>query len=83
MRNKFENLYENYGCGWLIFIVIIALGLAFGIMCFEGWILMLVWNALLPSLWAAAPILSFWQCVGIVFLLDLIGSLLFKRGSRD
>lgn len=66
-----------------------CLGLAFGIILiyalanlFVGWLFMSLWNWLLPLIWIAAPIFTFWQALGIVMLLTIIGSL-FKSNSKQ
>ena len=56
--------------------------LAFGADCLIGWIFMLLWNWIAPIFWVSAPILTFWQGVGCVILLELIGSF-FKSSSND
>ena len=82
MKNKISDLYEGCGCflGTLILIgiFIFALGLAFGILCFEGWIFMLLWNWLAVELFSAS-VLSYWICVGIVAALNFMGRLLRPR----
>lgn len=84
MKNKVVNLYEDCGCllGTLALLIIIALALAiaFGVFCFEGWIFMLLWNWLAVELFGA-NILGYWVCVGIVFGLTFIGNLLFHRNK--
>ena len=42
----------------------------------ESYVLMLLWNWLAPLFWSAAPILGFWECAGIIFLINLIGSII-------
>jgi len=44
---------------------------------FLGWVLMSLWNWLVPIFWVAAPILTYWQATGIVVLISIIGRLLF------
>ena len=56
---------------WFITILVI-LGLAFGFMCLNGWLIMLVWNATLPAIFGFTT-LTFWQAFG----LDLLVWLLF------
>jgi hypothetical protein len=80
MKNKLEDLFDTYSTGTAIFIVVIAFlligALAFGILCFEGWILMLLWNAILVPLFHFGA-LKFWWAVGII----LICNILFKSAS--
>lgn len=43
---------------------------------FESYVLMLLWNWLAPLFWSAAPELTFLQCIGIIVLINLIGSII-------
>jgi len=56
--------------GCLICIVVIA---SFFL---ESYVLMLLWNWLAPLFWSEAPILGFWECIGIIVLINLIGSII-------
>jgi hypothetical protein len=56
---------------WFISIIVV-LGLVFGFMCLNGWLIMLVWNATLPAIFGFTA-LTFWQAFG----LDLLVWLLF------
>lgn len=90
MKNSVVDIYDRCGCllGTLLVIlcVILALGIAFGVFCLEGWIFMLLWNWLAIALFSA-PYFGYWLCVGIVFALNFLGRLIFGRGriqsSRD
>lgn len=74
---------DGWGCGaWLLCIVLI-LAIAFGCLCFEAWIVMLLWNAVVPQIWAAAPELSFWTTVGLMLLCNLLFGRVFKIKSKD
>ena len=59
---------KTMGC--LISILIIA---AFFL---ESYVLMILWNWLTPLFWSSAPELTFWECGGIILLINLIGSIL-------
>lgn len=61
---------------------IIALVIIIGLAAFEGWIFMLLWNWLVPMFWTTAPILSIWQSIGILFLINIIGKLFFGNKSN-
>lgn len=82
MRNSIDGIYEACGCLFgtivLILCVVLILGIAFGVFCFQGWIFMLLWNWLAVSLFNA-PALGYWVCVGIVFSLNFLGKLIFGR----
>ena len=84
MGQKIKNLWNAAGGGALallavVLVLAIALGLVFGIMALEAWILMLLWNAVIPSLWVGAPSLTFWLAFGLL----LICNILFKSRSRS
>lgn len=78
--NKVKRLYQ--ACGWFLATIIILLlvalvvGIAFGTLCLEGWLFMLLWNWVAVELFSA-PILGYWLCVGIVMFITFIGRLLF------
>ena len=57
--------------GWLIAIVI-ALGIIFGVLCFESWLIMLLWNATLPVVFGGVAVIGFWQSVCINLLVILL-----------
>lgn len=76
MLNKIAIFFDEHETGvavaLTILLVLLSLGLAFGIACLWGWVFMLVWNNLLPLLWAEAPTIGFWLSVGIVFVVRLL-----------
>lgn len=57
--------------GWLI-AVIFALGIIFGVLCLESWLIMLLWNATLPVVFGGVTAIGFWQSVGINLLTILL-----------
>ena len=57
--------------GWLIAIVI-ALGVIFGVLCLESWLIMLLWNATLPVVFSGVAAIGFWQSVCINLLVILL-----------
>lgn len=57
--------------GWLIAIVI-ALGVIFGVLCLESWLIMLLWNATLPVVLSGVTAIGFWQSVCINLLVILL-----------
>ena len=82
MKDNMVEMCEKCGClagGLLITLcLILALGIAFGVFCFEGWIFLLLWDWIAVGCFSA-PILGYWVCVGIVFGLNFIGRLIFGR----
>ena len=84
MGQKIKNLWNAAGGGALallavVLVLAIALGLVFGIMALEAWILMLLWNAVITTLWVGAPSLTFWLAFGLI----LICNILFKSRPRS
>ena len=57
--------------GWLI-AIIIGLGVIFGVLCLESWLIMLLWNATLPVVFSGVTAIGFWQSVGINLLVILL-----------
>ena len=57
--------------GWII-AIIIALGIIFGVLCFESWLIMLLWNATLPVVFGGVTAIGFWQSVCINLLVILL-----------
>ena len=75
---------EELGCGGFIFVVLLILALAFGIMCFEAWIAMLIWNCVVVALFATLPIIGFWQTFLILMLINIVfGGLKTVVKTRD
>jgi hypothetical protein len=52
--------------------IILAIGIAFGLMCLSGWLIMLLWNAILPTVFSGVSAITFWKAVGIDILLWLL-----------
>ena len=60
------------GLGFIMFVLFVLFIFA----CFSGFIFMLLWNWIVPLFWIDAPILTFWQGVGVVVLFKIVGILL-------
>lgn len=56
----------------IIGLVVAILALIAGALALSGWIFQLVWNWVIPGAFGWTT-LTFWQSVGIVFLLGFIG----------
>jgi hypothetical protein len=77
--NKLTNKKDDVGCSTYILIIIIAIALAFGFSCLYAWVGMLLWNWVMPMIWASAPVMTFWPMWG---LLELC-SILFKTHNYN
>jgi hypothetical protein len=62
---------DDLGCGCAILAFLGIIVLALGVFCFEGWLLMALWNWLLVGFGLAE--ISFIKGCGFVILLNLIG----------
>ena len=66
-----DNMSELiFGIVWTLFSTSFL-----AIMLFNAWILELLWNWLAPIFWSNAPVLSFWQTFGILFLMQIIANM--------
>jgi hypothetical protein len=70
--NKLLEQKEEAGCATLIVAVIFVIALAFGISCLYAWIGMLLWNWIVPMLWAGAPVMTFWPMWGLCELCSIL-----------
>ena len=72
---KISDAWETYSVGVAILaiigIVIGALALSFGVMCFQAWLVMLLWNWVAVDLFGA-PVLGFWMAFGLRWLCSLL-----------
>lgn len=66
---------EDYSVWQNILIItitpIFALAIAFGVMCLNSWLIMLLWNAVLTSVFGWTTI-TFWQTFGIYLIIWLL-----------
>ena len=62
-------------------MVILVLAVSFGVLCFEAWIGMLLFNWVM-SLFGWAVALTFWQAFGICALLTFVGGF-FKTATKS
>lgn len=72
--------------GWIIAIILV-LGTIFGVLCFESWLIMLLWNATLPVVFSGVTAIGFWQSVCINLLVILlfggVGKIITAFTSKD
>ena len=76
MKNSFGKLKDEHGIAVAIITYAIAtvlvLGLLAGLFFFEVWVAMLLWNAILPALFTFVGPITYWQMVGLQFLIALL-----------
>lgn len=79
MNYNFDKLFDkkdDIGCLGIILMVILVFAIAFGFSCLYAWIAMLLWNWVMPMIWAGAPVMTFWPMWG---LYELCGFLFRSR----
>ena len=76
MKNSFSKLKDEGGVGYAITIyaiaIVLVLGLLVGLFFLEVWVTMLLWNAILPALFTFIGPITYWQMVGLQFLIALL-----------
>lgn len=76
MKNSFKKLTEEHGAGYAIAIYAIVIAfllvLVVGLLALEAWAAMLLWNAILPVLFTFVGPITYWQMVGLQFLIALL-----------
>lgn len=66
---------ESIGAFGIFLLVLLVLGICFGLACFGWWIGMLLWNYILCTVWGFTALhLTFWQFAGF----DILCGMLFK-----
>lgn len=68
------NNLHKLSTGQIIGLLIAAIVLLLAIIAFNGFLVMLLWNALVPTLFNGAAMTSIWQGIGLLILASLIGS---------
>ena len=79
LMNNLAKKHNDLGCGTYLVAFIIALALIFAFSCLNAWVAMLLWNWVMPMIWAEVPIMAFWPMWGLVELC----SILFKSKNFD
>ena len=67
-------MIEKLGC-LLAFVIIVFI-------IIESYVFMMLFNWLTPLFWSNAPVLTFWQSLGILFFMNFIGNILFNKSSK-
>ena len=67
---------EEHSAGYAIVIYAVAivflLVLLVGLFAIEAWVAMLLWNAILPALFTFVGPITYWQMIGLHFLITLL-----------
>ena len=73
---------RDFGCGTLIAIILVVLLLAFAISCIQAAIALWLWNAVVVVAFSA-PVLSFWQMYGLIWLVHIFLSASYASSVRS
>lgn len=63
---------EEQGFATALLVLILLLGITFGLLSGFIWIAMLLWNGVLVALFPAVGTITFWQMWGLYLLLDIL-----------
>lgn len=73
MNKIFESDFvKDNSCLGLIIVFIIAVAIAIGLSFLYAWVAMLLWNWVMPMIWAGAPVMTFWPMWGLLELCSLL-----------
>ena len=79
MKDKLADL----GCLGITLALLLVLILAFAVGAFEAWIVTLLWNAVLVTLFPSLPTLSFWLAWGLMILCNILFKSISVSTKRD
>ena len=75
VAEKIVEIWDEYSVGiailMIVGVIIGALAWAFGMMCLQAWIVMLLWNWIAVDLFGA-PLLGCWMAFGLRWLCSLL-----------
>lgn len=77
--DKFFDKKDDVGCGVYFIAILFIIALAVGLSFLYAWVGMLLWNWVMPIVWAGAPVMTFWPMWGLIELC----SILFKSHSYN
>lgn len=76
MKNSFSKLKNEGGVGYAITVyaiaIVLVLVLLAGLFFIETWVAMSLWNTILPALFTFVGPITFWQMVGLQFLIAIL-----------
>jgi len=68
--SKYLKKYDIPWWGWLI-VILIFFGLLYGIFCLDAWLLMLIWNSVIPTIFGLTTI-TFKQSALLILLVWIL-----------
>lgn len=79
--SKYFKKYNLPWWGWII-VLIIFFGLLFGIFCLNAWLLKIIWNAVIPSIFTLTTI-SFKQAFELLLLIWILRTFPIKFNTES
>ena len=71
MKFKYSYPSNDHGCLYYVALLLIAIAVACAVLALEGWLLMMLWNAVIVP-WLGWSALTFWWSVGIITICNLL-----------
>ena len=73
---------SNMGCLSALLIILITCAIIAGCLMFSAWLVMLLWNAVVPMIWVSAPTISYWTAMGVMLLCHILfGSIVISKNK--
>ena len=71
MKFNYSYSSKDHGCLYYVALILIAIVVACAALAFEGWLLMMLWNAVIVP-WLGWSALNFWWSVGIITICNIL-----------
>ena len=82
MRDLFRDAWDQH---WALGILVLIVwgALLFAVDCLLAWIVMLLWNAIIPVLFVGVGNLWFWGAFGLIILCNILFKAKIKTNNND
>ena len=71
MKFNYSYSSNDKGCLYYVALILITLAVVCAIFALEGWLLMMLWNAVIVP-WLGWSALKFWWSVGIIAICNIL-----------
>lgn len=71
MKFNYSYSSNDKGCLYYVALILIAIVVACAALALEGWLLMMLWNAVIVP-WLGWSALNFWWSVGIITICNIL-----------
>lgn len=79
--SKYLKKYDLPWWGWMI-VILIFFGILYGLFCLNAWLLMMIWNAVIPEIFSLTTI-TFNQSRLLILLVWILRSFPLKINNTD